>query len=645
MLDRLQKQTEEQQKMIEEIRAMVQRLPSDVSSTAGEKCDSDEGSVAVEETGDEAMPIVEESTSCKYNLKFVKTDEKNAWRLEYAPCGSDDGRDEIINKVRRCGWAASPVVMMNLKPDYDRKEEEKKEGEVEKSKYVVMITEKELKQRVEGYIAKKNWKELNTMMENVNRSIYPMGDIVFGQLGEQVEVMKPLKTRVLLMLSGRETTSFKFLPLKNPKYTLKITPSEGTLSYHGTRAVIVKIKLLMQCTTTVVLDLPVVFCRGSKSDQERLLRNKDFDNSKLCKCVLMSKLQGMVSTYLDLDELVIFSPPLSEGQFSRVFRGKYRGIDVACKLLKPDQYVTEYNKKTRSREVGMFEALRHPCIVNFIGATLVDGAYTITTELCEFGSLTSAMKKHSDVWTMPMKVKALYDCARAMDFLHRSSIIHRDLKPGNLLVVSLDINSPVVCKLSDFGTTKGTNVMVQNMAQTKTVGTHDYTAPEIMEGKVDYTNKVDVYSFGIMIASVVDDCKPPYHGIPEAKNPLKFYPLLMKGMRPNVSKVGDMPLRLKTLMEHSWDGDPNKRPSFERILLRLTSCLETLKTTSHERSKSEQPALLRTLTETSVSVTNRESPRTPPTLPHSVSSTGPLGSSPAKPVNNNQRPTRRAPPG
>ena len=628
----------------EDLCARLRGPSSDVAPAATEEhteeCDSDEGSAADEETGDEATQITEDWTNGMFNLKIVKNVDGDSFKLEYVPCDGDDGRNEIVHGVRLCDWGTSPVVMMNLKPDSGRKDDRN-------------VTEKELKQRVEKHIASKNWKGLNTMMENVNRSIYPMGDIVFGKLGEQVEVMKPLKTRVLLMLSGRETTSFKFLPLKNPKYTLKITPSEGTLSYHGTRAVIVKIKLLMQCTTTVVLDLPVVFCRGSKSDQERLLRNKDFDNSKLCKCVLMSQLQGRVSTYLDLDELVIFSPPLSEGQFSRVFRGKYRGIDVACKRLDNAQYMNPITFSTIRREVGMFEALRHPCIVNFIGATLVDGAYTITTELCEYGSLTSAMKKHSDVWTMPMKVKALYDCARAMDFLHRSSIIHRDLKPGNLLVVSLDINSPVVCKLSDFGTTKGTNVMVQNMAQTKKQGTQSYMAPEIMEGKDDYTNKVDVYSFGIMIASVVDDCKPPYHGIPEepyrnvpkAKDERNFHLHLKDGMRPTVSKIGEMPVTLKTLMEHSWDYDPIQRPSFERILLRLTSCLETLKTTSHERSKSEQPALLRTLTETSVSVTNRESPRTPPTLPHSVSSTGPLGSSPAKPVNNNQRPTRRAPPG
>ena len=516
-----------------------------------------------ESTGDETTEVTEDSTSGAFDLQIVKTADGDSFKLEYISCDNDEVRDEIIHKVRRCDWASSPVVMMNLKSDF-----EKKDG------FVKQMTEKELKQQVKKQIAKKDWKGLNAMMERVNRTTYPMGDIVFGQLGEQVEVMKPLKTRVLLMLSGRETTSFKFLPMKNPKYTLNVTPSEGTLSYLGTRAVIVTIKLCLQCTTSVVVDLPVVFCRGSKSDQEKLLRNKDYENSKLCKCMIVSKLQGMVSTYLDLDELVIYAPPLGEGRFSRVFGGKYRGIDIACKLFKSEEYETEYSRKTRNREVAMFEALRHPCIVNFIGATLVDGAYTITTELCPYGSLTIAMKKHQEMWPMTMKMKALQDCAYAMDFLHRSSIIHRGLKPDNLLVVSLDFNSPVVCKLSDFGTTKGINPMVHNISHTKAIGCGFYTAPEIMDGKVDYTNKVDVYSFGIMIASVVDNCLPPYHNIPEARNQLKFYPLLMKGARPIVSNIGDMPLKLKTLMEHCWDSDPDKRPSFERILACLNELLD-----------------------------------------------------------------------
>ena len=256
------------------------------------------------------------------------------------------------------------------------------------------------------------------------------------------------------------------------------------------------------------------------------------------------------------------------------------------------------------------------------------------------------MKKHQEMHPMTMKIKALYDCARAMDFLHRSSIIHRDLKPDNLLVVSLDFNSPVVCKLSDFGTTKGTNAMVQNMSQTKAQGTGFYTAPEIMDGKVDYTNKVDVYSFGIMIASVVDNCLPPYHNIPEARNQLKFYPLLMKGMRPIVSNIGDMPLKLKTLMEHCWDSDPDKRPSFERILLRLASCFDSSKV-SHERSRSEQPSISpRTSPVISRSVANPEPPRASPVLPSSVTSVP--RSSPVK-SNENTKPKteirRRAPPG
>ena len=88
-----------------------------------------------------------------------------------------------------------------------------------------------------------------------------------------------------------------------------------------------------------------------------------------------------------------------------------------------------------------------------------------------------------------MKMKAMYDCACAMNFLHESSIMHRDLKPENLLVTSLNRNE-IVCKLSDFGTTKDVaNSVMGDMTQTKGIGTPFYMAPEVMRGGGHYITK------------------------------------------------------------------------------------------------------------------------------------------------------------
>lgn len=82
------------------------------------------------------------------------------------------------------------------------------------------------------------------------------------------------------------------------------------------------------------------------------------------------------------------------------------------------------------------------------------------------------------------------DTARGMNYLHErgTPILHRDLKSLNLL---LDESRRV--KLADFGWTKG----LQNYMTGK-IGTYQWMAPEVISS-FQYTEKADVYSFGIIL--------------------------------------------------------------------------------------------------------------------------------------------------
>ena len=170
-----------------------------------------------------------------------------------------------------------------------------------------------------------------------------------------------------------------------------------------------------------------------------------------------------------------------------------------------------------------------------------------------------------------MKTKALLDAARAMEFLHASNILHRDFKPENLLVTSLEVNSPVVCKLSDFGTTKGANTLVK-ASMTKGMGTLLYKAPEVLKGTEEYDNKADVFSFGITMAFTADG-KRPYHDF-EFKSEWQFGDAVLKGRRPTVES--DLPSDYLSLMQACWDGVPSKRPDFNTIVKVLTSLFDSL---------------------------------------------------------------------
>ena len=426
-------------------------------------------------------------------------------------------------------------------------------------------------------LERREWKHINELIASntAHATSDPSCDIYFGTPGAQVAVETDLKQQIIFSLAEAQKMSYKIIAMKHPKYQLTVAPAEGTLAPDAC-ACKIDLTLRMRCTTSVDLEIPVIFWRGGAQQFDKIIQSGQLSADKVFVGYIRSKVQSRLSTRLDVEDLLLYRPSIGKGSYGTVYRGKYRGLEVACKMLNNQTDLTNEELDGFYSEVGMFETLRHPCIVNFIGAITMPGSLGMVTELCRYGSLCSAMKKYGPtVWTMGMKVKALYDCARAMDFLHQSSIIHRDLKPDNMLVSSLEFHSPVICKLSDFGTTKGTNSMIHEMSMTKGMGTPLYMAPEVMSGTCDYTNKADVYSFGIMIASVVDDGANPYDGDPRIKSSWQFSSMVIQGMRPTVAKEAEMSPDLKDLMHRCWDPNPDNRPSFDVAVQCLEAMLES----------------------------------------------------------------------
>jgi len=391
----------------------------------------------------------------------------------------------------------------------------------------------------------------------------------FGSPGAQVDVEQDLAQKIILVLNDGQKTSFKIPTRKYPKFRMTAVPSEGTLS-KGQTAIEVNLTLRIACTTTIDLHVPVIFWRGNMKDYDKAIES---DGSNVFACYFCGKIQSRLSRRLDIEELLLYRPSIGSGAFGTVYRGTYRGQNIACKILKDQDDMTETMFNDFKTEVKMFDDFRHPCIVNFIGAVWFPGSLAMVTELCKYGSLPSAMKKYSKHWNAGLKLKAMYDCACAMDFLHQSSIIHRDLKPDNLLVTSLKY-SEIVCKLSDFGTTKGVaGDLLGEMRQTKGVGTPLFMAPEVMRGSGNYTTKADVYSFGILMASVIDG-EEPYKGDTRFKSAWEFTDFVVtKNMRPVVKNASSVPPEVIKLMELCWNSDPAIRPAFNVIMEQLQPLL------------------------------------------------------------------------
>ena len=95
------------------------------------------------------------------------------------------------------------------------------------------------------------------------------------------------------------------------------------------------------------------------------------------------------------------------------------------------------------------------------------------------------------------------ETARGVHYLHsfKPPILHRDLKSLNLL-----LDECFRIKLADFGWTR---VMAESM--TGKIGTYQWMAPEVINNE-KYTEKADVYSFGIILWEIASR-EPPYKNI------------------------------------------------------------------------------------------------------------------------------------
>ena len=148
-----------------------------------------------------------------------------------------------------------------------------------------------------------------------------------------------------------------------------------------------------------------------------------------------------------------------------------------------------------------------------------------------------------------------------MEYLHKNRVEHRDLKAANCL---LDRDCRV--KLADFGLSKTITSFTGQSSKHYPVGTFSHMAPEILlihlpENK--FTEKADVYSYGIVMFEVISRAEP-WKGLHEAMITAR----VITGRRPSreFPIPEDSPPELITLMEKCWNDKPSKRPPFQRIV-------------------------------------------------------------------------------
>eukprot|EP00245_Coleochaete_scutata_P004705 TRINITY_DN1756_c0_g1_i2.p1 TRINITY_DN1756_c0_g1~~TRINITY_DN1756_c0_g1_i2.p1 ORF type:complete len:356 (+),score=36.43 TRINITY_DN1756_c0_g1_i2:68-1069(+) len=276
---------------------------------------------------------------------------------------------------------------------------------------------------------------------------------------------------------------------------------------------------------------------------------------------------------LQLNELSV-DQVFASGAFGQLYRGRYRGQELAVKILIAAGEHEATNSKCAlpsfqelerqfMQEVSLLSRLSHPNIVRFVGGSRRPGnrpVWCVATVFCTGGCLRDYLtKRQRHMRDMKTIFSFALDVANGMEYLHRNNVIHRDLKSENLLVNEEESRKSIpTIQIADFGVAR----LQAQKTMTPETGTYRWMAPEVIMHH-RYDNKADVYSFGIVLWEIVT-CTIPFYGL----NPLETaVAVAHHNQRPKIPE--SCPEGLALLMTQCWDRNPAARPTFTEIVERL----------------------------------------------------------------------------
>ncbi|OHT13876.1 hypothetical protein TRFO_15901 [Tritrichomonas foetus] len=226
----------------------------------------------------------------------------------------------------------------------------------------------------------------------------------------------------------------------------------------------------------------------------------------------------------------------------------------ALKILQLDSIIEENDDEINKEDHNEFEKVRHfmnefeimskishPNVIKTFGICYGDETNppSILLEYCP-----TNLKKGLKTLTNNDIHRIINEIISGMSYIHQCGIIHRDLKPENIL---LDADKHV--KISDFGI----SAISSETTHTAGIGTLAYMSPEQLNDEVHYSNKIDVYAFGILLYFILTGGSLPKLSIAK----------IAQGQKISIpSTINDF---YRNMMDKCLSYDPNDRPTFSEL--------------------------------------------------------------------------------
>ena len=219
------------------------------------------------------------------------------------------------------------------------------------------------------------------------------------------------------------------------------------------------------------------------------------------------KMTGFKSVVLFKDQT------LGIGSYGAVCKAKCDDLVCAAKIIHPTlldplaQLEMVLHKEPRQpmkrfeQECEFMSSMRHPNIVLYLGMhqDTESGLPVLLMELMD-ESLTLFLESSKQPIPYHIQVNICHDIALALSFLHSNNILHRDLSSNNVL-----LRGNVLAKVTDFGMARLSegNRRATHLTNTVCPGTDVYMPPEAVDERAAYTEKIDCFSFGVIVLQML----------------------------------------------------------------------------------------------------------------------------------------------
>lgn len=299
--------------------------------------------------------------------------------------------------------------------------------------------------------------------------------------------------------------------------------------------------------------------KAIKIDEQKPLYNDHISN----KNDKMSASQLLSQPNLSIDYLQIKEKSqLGQGTWGDTYDCIWHGGGYARPVTMKKLYSKKFSMSSIDdlrKETYDLMKLDHPNIAKIVGCG-VDEEKFILWQYIDGISLWGYLRSQKSIDSDNI-IDILRQIAVGMNYLHSNNIIHGGLKSNNILI---DKGMRVYIKDYAYMDLKD-DIPLSN-------GSYEYYAPEIFSSDSDLDEKIDVYSFGVLLFEILTKSYPYDPSLSRTQ----LYELLSQGLSRPSLRGEAIPTVFQKLIIACWNNDSSLRPSFEKIVKILSLPSHTL---------------------------------------------------------------------